>query len=112
MTKIVWLSDFDVTSSGYANLSIPICDGLGKRGYDVKAIGLGYDNREHTFNFSIIPAQAINEADAILKNLQLMWKPDILSVALDIPYQEIILSRLKNKENMKYIGIMLVEADP
>lgn len=110
--KIVWISDFDVTSSGYANISIPICDKLGKRGYDVKAIGLGYDGREHNFEFSLLPAQSIMEVEAILANLQLLWKPDILIVALDIPYHGTLLNHLKNKGDMKYIGIMPIEGDP
>lgn len=109
--KIAWLSDFDLGGSGYFNISTHICNGLVAKGYDVKAIGLGYSGREHWNSFGIIPAQGMKELFAILQNLSLLWKYDVLVVALDITHQEVILKAMNNR-TFGYIGIMAVEADP
>ena len=51
--RIAWLSDLDLSGSGYKNISIPVCSGLVERGHEVMAIGLGYKNEEHPFPFPL-----------------------------------------------------------
>lgn len=109
--RIVYLSDLDLRGSGYLNLSLPLCSGLASLGHEVRAIGLGYHGEEHPHNFSIIPAQNMQEAFGILQNLNLLWKFDVLIVAMDIPVQEAIIQRLHGRP-FRYVGIMPVEADP
>lgn len=109
--RIVWISDFDLRGAGYMNLSCPLCSRLVDMGHEIKAVGLGYKGQEHNYNFSIIPAENIKECLAITQNLWNLWKFDILIVALDIPLQENILQRMKNRP-MPYIGIMPIESDP
>ena len=109
--KICWLSDFDMIGSGYFNISIPLCEGLTNKGHDVRAVGLGYKGNEHPYNFGIIPANGMREAVAITQNLAMLWKFDILVVALDISIQEVILRNMNNR-TFGYIGILPIEADP
>jgi glycosyltransferase involved in cell wall biosynthesis len=111
--NIVWLSDLDLRGSGYANISAPVCSGLIERGHGVKVIGLGYNNEEHSFPFSLLPAQNIQEATGCAINLQKVWDADIIVVALDIPWQErIITSPYLQDMTMKYMGIFPIEAEP
>lgn len=109
--KICWLSDTDLIGSGYLNITIPLCDGLSKRGHEVKVSGLGYRGTQHDYPFSIIPAMNVQEGLGIVQNLYNMWHFDALIVALDIPLQLRILHMMNNKP-FKYVGIMPVEADP
>lgn len=110
--KICWLSDLDLSGSGYLNLSIPLCSGLAERGHEVKVAALGYNGTEHNYDFSLIPAKSMQEALAIAQNLFNLWKFDAFVVALDIPIQEQILNAMAQKPPFKYVGIMPVEADP
>jgi glycosyltransferase involved in cell wall biosynthesis len=110
--KIVYLTDMDLKGSGFLNLSIPLCNGLVRKGHQVKAVGLGYTGEEHPNDFSIIPARSMPDALGITQNLSVLDKFDVLIVAMDIPIQEAILQRLPTPRPFKYIGIMPVEADP
>jgi glycosyltransferase involved in cell wall biosynthesis len=110
--KIAWLSDLDLSGSGYLNLSIPLCSGLAARGHEVKVAALGYNGTEHNYDFSLIPAKNMQEALAVAQNLFNLWKFDAFVVALDIPIQEQILRSMMQKPPFKYVGIMPVEADP
>ena len=110
--RVAWLSDFDLSGSGYLNLSIPLCSGLAARGHEVKVAALGYNGTEHNYNFSLLPAKSMQEALAIAQNLFNLWKFDAFVVALDIPIQEQILYSMQQKPPFKYVGIMPVEADP
>ena len=109
--RIAWLSDFALEGSGYFNISVPLCNGLVVKGHDVKAVGLGYKGNEHNNSFGIIPAGSIKEALAVLQNIHILWKFDILVVALDITLQEAILRTIANRD-FGYIGIMPIESDP
>lgn len=109
--KIAWLSDLDTNGSGYFNITVPLCSGLSDRGHEIKCVGLGYRGNEHPYNFGIIPAGNGKEAVAILQNLYLLWKFDVLVVALDITIQEVILRTLSTR-SFGYVGIMPIEADP
>lgn len=86
--KIVFVSDFNFRGSGYLNIAVPLCQGLANRGFDVKAIGLGYGGDEHGFDFTIIPCGAFGDSLAMVNNLHYQWGFDALIVALDIPHQE------------------------
>jgi hypothetical protein len=111
--KILWMSDFDLSGSGYANISAPVCSGLVERGHEIKAIGLGYNNQEHHFPFQLLPARNIKEASAEVLNLQNSWGAEVVVVALDIPIQERIINApyLRDRK-LKYVGLFPVEADP
>ena len=111
--KIIWLSDLDLRGSGYANISVPVCSGLIGKGHDVKVIGLGYNGEEHSFPFQLLPSRNLQEATGAAINLEKVWGADILVVALDIPWQErIMTSPYLQEMEMKYMGIFPVEADP
>ena len=109
--RILWLSDLDLKGSGYLNISIPLCNGLVEKGYELKCLGFGYRGQGHDYPFPIIPAANFQEIWAMLKNLESLWKFDVFIVALDVPLQEQILMRVRERE-FKYIGIMPIEADP
>lgn len=109
--KVFWVSDFDVTGSGYLNISVPLCAGLSRRGHEVKVAGLQYKGEEHPFEFSIIPCQSIPESLAVGQNLKNMWNFDVMIVALDVPLQMHYLNSIQNR-SFPYIGIMPIEADP
>jgi glycosyltransferase involved in cell wall biosynthesis len=111
--KIVILSDFDPVGSGYLNISIPLCNELYKLGYDIKALGIGYEGQEHTNNFSILRASNFNDVIAQIQNLEVKWKFDTFICALDIPHHEKLLNNATMlQKKHKYIGIMPVEAGP
>lgn len=113
MSRIIYVSDFDMRGSGYFNISIPLCSGLIEKGHEVKVLGLGYKGDNHKFPFSIIPTKDFVEMAAMMKNLVSMWPFDVIMVALDIPMQEKVLILLGNKPpEVKYIGIMPIESDP
>lgn len=109
--RIGWLSDLDFRASGYFNISIALCSGLIERGHEVKVIGFGYKGEEHNYPFGIIPSNNLMECSAIVKNLENLWKMDVLIVALDIPIQEQFLSFLQNRK-FKYFGVFPIEAPP
>ena len=109
--RILWLSDLDLKGSGYLNISIPLCTGLVKKGYELMCLGFGYQGQEHNYPFSIIPVRNFQEIWAMLQNLTKLWKFDVLVVALDVPLQEQILMKIQGRE-FKYVGIMPIEADP
>jgi len=109
--KIVFVSDFNFRGSGYLNISMPLCRGLADKGYDIKAVGLGYTGEEHPFNFSIIPCSSFSDAHAMTNNLFYQWKPDLVIVALDIPYLQQFSSLCKGL-GIKMIAITPLENPP
>lgn len=111
MAKIAWLSDFDMKSSGYFNISVAICAGLAEKGHEIKSAGLGYRGEEHDYPFSIIPAANMQEAVTIIQNLYTLQGFDVLVVALDIPIQIQLLQMMQGRP-FKYIAITPLEATP
>jgi glycosyltransferase involved in cell wall biosynthesis len=109
--RLVYLTDADPIGSGYLNLSIPLLSGLTKLGYEIKVLGIGYKGTQHNYPFSIIPTANLQEVFAMLQNLWTTWQFDCFVVALDIPLQCFLLSKMRNRP-FKYVGIMPVEADP
>jgi glycosyltransferase involved in cell wall biosynthesis len=111
MKKIMVITDMDMLGSGYRTLTIPLMSGLAELGYEIKIIGFQYRGEEHWFDFSIIPAENFQDIFAIVRNLEHMWKPDVLIVLLDIPLQEQLLQQFQQR-TFKYVGIMPIEAPP
>jgi len=109
---IAWVSDFDIKGSGYRNISVPLCEGLAQRGHDIKVAALNYMGQEHNYSFSMIPSRNLKDSFAIIHNLHNLWGIDALVVAMDVPYQEIILRNIIPNRAYKYVGIMPIEADP
>ena len=111
MAKICVISDFDDAGSGYKNLCTPLLDGLADMGHEIKVTGLGYKGREHSGNYSIIPADTIQDAYAVAYNLHFVWQPDLYLVAMDIPLQEFFYQNLA-KLGRKYVAITPLENGP
>lgn len=109
--KIAYVSDLDFKFSGYSTLSIPLLTGLSNLGYEVKCAGLNYHGEEHWYPFSIIPANDIQDVTAIVNNLHYLWQPDIIMVAMDLPFQVIFSERFR-PYNRKYVCITPMENGP
>ena len=109
--KIAVITDMDLGGSGYKNLTVPILDGLSRNGHKIKVAGLSYKGEEHWWDFSIIPADNLNESIAIVKNLEHLWNFDVLIVLLDIFLQGDLLKVFQTR-NFKYIGVLPIEAPP
>jgi glycosyltransferase involved in cell wall biosynthesis len=113
LAKIVVITDMDEQGSGYKNICIPLLTGLAGKGHEIKVAGLGYQGSEHNHPFSIIPAQSIQDAQAIAQNLFFLWKPDLYLVAMDIPLQEFFYNNLRRlPEQVKYMAITPLENGP
>ena len=109
--RCVVISDFSMQGSGYLNIAAPLCNGLADCGFQIKVFGIGYNGEQHPYNFSIIPTRNIQEISAMLGNFQLLWKPDVVIVALDIPYQQMVFD-VSNKIGIPQIGITAIESGP
>lgn len=123
--RIVVITDFDPSGSGYKNICVPLLTGLVNLGHEVKIAGLSYGGQEHEFPFSVIPAGTIQEAHMVANNLCLLWNPDIVLVALDIPLQQFFHENLRTAlkrtptevaegktTDRKYIAITPLENPP
>lgn len=111
MAKIIVITDMDDSGSGYKTLCIPLLTGLAGLGHEIKVSALGYQGKEHTHPFSLIPAQTIQDAHGVANNLFYTWKPDVILVAMDIPLQQYFYENLK-KLGCKYIAITPLENGP
>lgn len=109
---ILYLSDFDLRGSGYMNIGVALCEQLAKRGYDVLALGMGYKGQEHTYPFSIVPAQ-FGQLAPMVRQLQASnMEIEAVVVALDVPLQEKILQQLDAPCDLPYVGLFPLEAGP
>jgi glycosyltransferase involved in cell wall biosynthesis len=110
---ILYCSDFDLKGSGYGNIAFALCSHLTRRGYEVQAIGLGYNAEEHHFPFRIAPCPNVAYITPIINELR---RPGVeieaVIVALDIPLQEAVLKSLGPARDIPYIGIFPLEAGP
>jgi glycosyltransferase involved in cell wall biosynthesis len=117
---ILYVSDFDLKASGYAQISIALCNELVNRhGLDVTALGISYDGSQHDWPFSIIPvnrAEYMHHVSAMIHNFGQLaeagkWKKvEAIVVALDIPLQTKMLQI--DRGSTPYIGIFPVESGP
>lgn len=118
MTKnIVIITDMTVKGSGYKNIGVAIGTGLSEAGHTVKILGLEYKGEEHFFPFSVIPCANMQLAHAMINNLYVTDKFDILIVAMDVPIQKAFLRMWEQvKTNLQahseYWGIFPIESDP
>lgn len=109
---IIYVSDFDLSGSGYMNIAVSLCNQLVARDHGVLALGLGYDRREHPHDFTIVPAQ-LRDIMPMVRNLQASGLTiDALVVALDIPLQEKLLEQFNAPCELNYIGLFPIEAGP
>ena len=109
--RIIYISDLDLTGSGYSHITINLCQGLMALGHDVKVIGLSYKNEQHPWNFSILSVNGLEEIIATANNLITLWKPHVVVVALDIPQQGAVLDRLAHFQ-LPYVAITPLESGP
>lgn len=112
--RVLWISDYDMKTSGYQNLSSHICSIVTQYGYEVIVLGLGYMGEEHYYPFSVVPAQNLPETIAMMHNFNMgLWEFDYLVVALDIPMQEVFLQKIMQEpRKFKYIILTPVENPP
>lgn len=108
MKKILVVTDFDSTGSGYRNICGPLFTELARE-YEIKIIGLANRGEEHSYPFSIIPAQSVEEVKAMAGNLIQLWFPDVMVVALDLALQDPLIQHFKQQFKVKYIAITPLE---
>lgn len=111
MIKILALTDMDSVGSGYKSICAPLFTELAKMDYEVKIVGLSNKGEEHPYPFSILPAQNVEEAEAMMGNMIQLWQPDVVVVAMDLPFQARVHSRL-SQYGKKYIAITPLENGP
>lgn len=110
--SIIYISDFDLGGSGYMNLSVELCKQLTGQGYDIIALGLGYNGQQHPYPFKIVPAKQLQDLPAMATQLKEQTDVEALVVALDIPLQEKMLETLNAPNETPYVGIFPMEAPP
>ena len=112
MAKIIYVCDYPAGAvSGYSTIAKPICTGLVENGHEVKVIGISNRGEEHWENFPIIPVDTLQEVEAALHNLSVMWKPDVIILSLDIPVVERMYQTIV-KPGIKYVLITPLENGP
>ena len=112
MSKILVVVDYPAGAvSGYATIAKPICNGLCDFGHEVKLLAFSNKGEEHTESFSIIPVENYIEAQAAIHNLGILWKPDVIICAMDIPSLGKIFSGITRPE-AKYLAITAMENGP
>lgn len=110
---IIYVSDFDLGGSGYANIAFRLCTHLTQAGYDVQALGLGYNGDEHHFPFRIAPLQQASQIAPVVNELRRQgMNAEAIVTALDIPLQEAIVRQLNVPGEIPYIGLFPIEAPP
>jgi glycosyltransferase involved in cell wall biosynthesis len=108
--RILVLTEMSFQGSGYYYLMSPILEGLSKD-YEIKVIGLSYDESEHHFGFSITGCKSLQDSVAIAQNIIKMWTPDLFICGLDIPLQTTIFDALKPL-GVKYVAVTPLENPP
>ena len=111
MAKVIYISELDFHGSGYSHITIGLCSGLARRGHDVKVLAFTYKGEEHEFPFSVLPVDNPQEIITSFHNLVYVWKPDVVIVALDIPFQERFIQHFA-QYGIPYIAITPLESDP
>lgn len=111
MRRVLVITDFDTIGSGYKHICAPLFTELCKMDYEVKLVGLSNKGEEHNYPFSIIPADNLQEVNAIAGNLIQLWNADILVVAMDLPIQAQLHATLAQFKK-PYIAITPLENGP
>lgn len=113
LVTIIYVSDLDPKGSGYSNIARELCTHLTRRGYDVQAIGLGYNGEEHPFPFRIAPCPNAHHIVPLITELRRQGVDvEAVVVALDIPLQEAVLKSFGPTRDLPYIGVFPLEAGP
>lgn len=114
--NVVFMSDIRSIGSGYNTITLPLAQGVAKNGHNVWVIGLGYTGEEHYYDFSLLKADDLQQANGNLINLIATRGVDVLVVAFDVPLQlgmiKEFMARWNNNLPFKYVGIFPIEADP
>jgi glycosyltransferase involved in cell wall biosynthesis len=111
MSKILYVSDFRKSTTGYGTIGVNLCAGLTAYGHEVKALGFQYKGEEHWHPFSIIPCERMEDVAPMIKNLAAMWEFDVLIVGFDIPVQIKMIDTV-SELGLKYIAITPLENPP
>ena len=109
--RIVMISDMDATGSGYASITTALGSRLADLGHEVKIIGLSYKGEEHNYKFSLFPCEGIGDAFAMLNNMKILFKPDVVIGLTDIPNHEPVVNMAK-KLDIPYILVTPMENGP
>jgi glycosyltransferase involved in cell wall biosynthesis len=113
MSTVIYVSDFDLRGSGYANIATVLCDGLVERhGKDVIALGFGYKGQEHHHPYPIVPATPSLVAHMIKALRMQDVSIEAVVVALDIPLQAAIMKQMQVPNEIPYVGLFPVEGPP
>lgn len=117
---ILFVSDFDMRGSGYANIAISLCNELAIRHKrSVTALGISYAMTEHNWPFSVIPVSPgdyMQHIPAIIHNFRALaeakkWDEiECIVTALDIPIQERLMQI--DRGTIPYVGIFPIESGP
>lgn len=111
MRKLLVITDMDFAFSGYFNIAKELLTRLATMDYEIKVLGLSYKGQPHTFPFSIVPAQNMNDCIQQARNLDNLWKPDALFVGLDIPLQQFFFGNLPTYQK-RYVALTPMENGP
>jgi len=112
MSRILVITDYPAGAvSGYATICKPLCNGLVDLGHEVFMIAFSNRGEEHWEKFPILPVENASYAQAAINNLGILWKPDFIVCAMDIPNLDRIFGTMK-KPVAKYIAITPMENGP
>lgn len=110
---IVYLSDFDMSHSGYQVIAANLCSELVGREYDVQVLGLSYKREEHLYPFSIVPARLKDFASMTKYLWNSGMEIEMVICALDIPLQIRVLKQFQlPNPDVGLIGLFPVESIP
>lgn len=117
MKRILVITDMDSGGSGYRNICTYLFSEVSKLDYEIKIIGFANRGEEHTYPFSILPTNTLEEACAIAGNVAQLWNPDVIVVAMDLPIQAQLHAKLqpflkRDGGDRKYICITPLENGP
>jgi len=110
---IIYVSDFDISGSGYATIGTNLCYELVTK-YDigVVALGLTYRGEEHNQPYTIAPIRYFSEiVPAISEIVNSGVGVKAVVVAIDVP-QHIELLKALEGMSIPYIGVFPLEAPP
>lgn len=116
MTKklIAFLTDFDMTTSGYKRIATQLSTELVKMGYEVLVLGLNYRGEEIDYPFGVHPIHYLEQYHEIL-GLMLDDGVEVAAalVGFDIVQHEALMETLEVPNNyFPYIGLFPLEAPP
>ena len=114
--KVLIATEFHMQGGGYHTIIEGVATRFAERGWETKILGTGYDAREHTYPFSVIPTQH-EWLPAHITSTVPAFKPDWVILAMDIPKIGAIAKNIRDHEDQffathRVAGIFPVESDP